>query len=299
MHSVASRDHFNPREFGRIARSQIEDRYESIWFQHATITKAAKKKVGKQQYDGFELQDADGKAYEGRKLILATGSRDLLPDIPGYKENWPCHIYQCLGCDGYEQRGTAVGILSFDSPMYAHMVQMAKALDPPSIRIFSNGPVKTDEPIQKALHLSRVFGATLDERKIVRLINNGPSHTDGVTIEFETGDPVTLGFLVHKPATVNRAQHLIDQLGIETVEAALGGHIKIMNSVFNDTSVHGVFAGGDTMVMMKQVAVAMGEGLKAAAGAGIQLGQEKAAAAVEAFDEVADGDKDKAETTSY
>ena len=279
MHTVASRDHFHPQEFRRIAREQIESRYDTVWFQETTISHAAKKKVGKEEFDGFELKDEAGRTYQGRKLVLATGSKDILPDIEGYKENWPEHIYQCLGCDGYEQRGSPVGMLSFDSPMYGHFVQMAKAFDPPSITIFSNGPVSTEEPIQKALQLSKCYGATLDERKIVRLVNNGSSHTDGVTIHFETGEPATLGFLVHKPPTVNRAQHLIDQLGLETEDKAKGGDIKIM-SMFNETSVRGVFAGGDTMVMMKQVAIAMAEGMKAAAGAGIQLGQERAEAAM-------------------
>ncbi|KAI8936276.1 hypothetical protein NX059_006698 [Plenodomus lindquistii] len=159
--------------------------------------------------------------------------------------------------------------------MYAHMVQMATAFDPPSITIFSNGPVKTEEPVQNALKLAKALGATLDERKITRMVNNGPSHADGVTLEFETGEAVTLGFIVHKPATVNRAQHLIEQLGVETVDLALGGHVKIAHPVFNETSVRGVFAGGDTMVMMKQVAIAMAEGLKDAVSAGVQIGQER------------------------
>jgi thioredoxin reductase len=305
MHTVALRDHINPRKFGRIAREQIESRYDSVWFQHATITHAAKKQISLPQesepYEGFELKDSDGQSYQGKKLILATGSKDIFPDIPGYQENWPSHIYQCLGCDGYEQRGSSIGILEFDSPMYAHMVQMATAFDPPSITIFSNGPLKKDEPVQEALKVARAFGATLDERKIVRLVYNGPSHTDGVTIHFEEGEPATLGFLVHKPATVNRAQHLIEQLGLETVDAAMGGHIKIMNTMFNEASVRGVFAGGDTMVMMKQVAIAMAEGLKAAAGAGIQIGQEKAKSAVKAFEEREgkEGVKDNVEAAFY
>ena len=279
MHTVASRDHFNPREFGRIAREQVESRYDTIWF-----------------------QDSDGHSYEGKKIILATGSRDVFPEIQGYKENWPAHIYQCLACDGYEQRGSAVGILGFDSPMYTHFVQMAIPLEPTSITIFSNGPIKQEEPVQEAMKLAKAFGATLDERKIVRLVNNGPSHTDGVTIHFETGEPVTLGFIVHKPATVNRAQHLIEQLGVDTVEPAMGGHIKIANAMFNETSVTGVFAAGDTMLMMKQVAIAMAEGLKAAAGAGMQIAQEKAKSLSKTFEEregTVEGEKDKAEVASY
>jgi thioredoxin reductase len=274
MHTVASQDHQDPYAFRKTARSQIESRYDTVWFQHSTITHAAKKALGSAQYSGFEVTDSSGVTYHGRKLILATGSKDIMPDIVGYVENWPSHIYQCLACDGYEQRGTPIGILSFDQPMGAHLVQMATSFDK-RITIFSNGPVSTDDAIQKALKLAYAFGARLDERKIVRLVNNGPSHTDGVTIEFDVGEPVTLGFIVHKPVTVNRAQHLLEQLGIETVDAAMGGHVKILNPMFNDTSVRGVFAAGDTMVLMKQVAIAMAEGLRAAIGAGMQLGQEK------------------------
>lgn len=292
MHTVASRDHTDPYLFRNTAREQIESRYEKVWFQQATITHAAKKLLGSGRYDGFEVKDSEGKTYEGRKLILATGSKDVMPDIEGYKENWPEHIYQCLACDGYEQRGTPIGVLSFDHPMSAHLVQMATAFDK-RITIFSNGPVSMDAPIQKALTVAKAFGAQLDERKVVRLVNNGPSHTDGVTIHFESGDPVTLGFIVHRPATVNRAQHLIDQLGVETVEPAMGGHVKITNPMFNETSVRGVFAAGDTMVMMKQVAIAMAEGLKAAAGAGMQLGQETSERIVKGFEARSEVEKAK------
>ncbi|KAJ4380684.1 hypothetical protein N0V86_004045 [Didymella sp. IMI 355093] len=283
MHTVASRDHQEPYSFRKTAREQIESRYETVWFQHATITHATKKLIGAEKYDGFEVKDSEEKTYLGRKLILATGSKDIFPDIPGYKENWPSHIYQCLACDGFEQRGTPIGILTFNHPSQGHYVQMAKAFDD-RITIFSNGAIPDDEPIQKALHVSKAFGAKVDDRKITRLVNNGPSHTDGVTIEFETGEPVTLGFIAHRPPTVNRAQHLIEQLGVETVDASMGGHIKIMNPMFNDTSVKGVFAAGDTMVMMKQVAFAMAEGLKAAVGAGMQMAQEKAEVVVREFE---------------
>ncbi|KAF2869659.1 hypothetical protein BDV95DRAFT_595992 [Massariosphaeria phaeospora] len=284
MHTVPSRDHFDPADFRRISREQIESRYDSVWFEKATITHAAKKIIGSEGYEGFEVKDSNGKTYGGRKLILATGSRDVFPDIAGYAENWPRHIFQCLGCDGYEQRGTPIGVLEFKHPMASHFVSMALNFDP-RVTIFSNGPVADAAPIQHALKVSKALGATLDERKITRLVNNGPSHTDGVTVEFETGEPVTLGFLVHKPVTVNRAQDLVEQLGLETVDPAMGGHVKVLNPMFNDTSVKGVFAAGDTMVMMKQVTVAMAEGVKAAAGAGIQLGEEKAVAALKAYEE--------------
>jgi|SRR5690242_10701300 len=283
MHTVASRDHHDPYSFRRTAREQIEARYDTVWFQHATITHATKKQIGEDNYDGFEVRDSNDKTYLGKKLILATGSKDIMPDIPGYKENWPEHIYQCLACDGFEQRGYPIGILEFKHPSQSHLVQMARAFDD-RVTIFSNGAITDDPPIQQALKVSQAFGAKVDSRKIVRLINNGPSHEDGVTIEFETGEPVTLGFIAHRPATVNRSQHIIDQLGIETVDSAMGGHVKIINPMFNETSVRGVFAAGDTMVMMKQAAIAMAEGLKAAAGASMQIAQERAEVVVGEFE---------------
>ena len=279
IHTVASRDHHDPYSFRRTAREQIESRYDTVWFQNSTITHTARKQIGENSYDGFEVRDSDNNSYLGKKLILVTGSKDIMPDIPGYKENWPQHIYQCLACDGYEQRGTPIGILEFKHPSQSHLVQMARAFDD-RITVFSNGDIPGDPPIQQALKVSEAFGAKVDTRKITRLVNNGPSHEDGVTIEFESGEPVTLGFIAHRPATVNRSQHLIDQLGVETVDPAMGGHIKITNPMFNETTVRGVFAAGDTMVMMKQAAIAMAEGLKAAAGAGMQIAQEKAEVAV-------------------
>ncbi|KAF2018650.1 FAD/NAD(P)-binding domain-containing protein [Aaosphaeria arxii CBS 175.79] len=283
MHTVATRDHFDPQEFRRIARDQIESRYKSVWFEKAIITHAAKKLIGPDgKYEGFQIKDDQGRTFEGKKLILATGSKDVLPNIPGYKDNWPSHIYQCLACDGYEQRGTPIGVLDLQ-PWTSHFVHMAQQLDD-RVTVFTNGPIPATlpPPIERSLKISKVFGAKFDERKIIRMVNNGPSYVEGITLEFELGEPVTLGFVVDKPPVVNRAQDLIDQLGLETVPLEQGGHLKV-NSM-NETNVRGVFAAGDTTVMMKQVVIAMADGLKAAAGAGMQIAEERTKEALKTFE---------------
>ncbi|KAF1956429.1 FAD/NAD(P)-binding domain-containing protein [Byssothecium circinans] len=283
MHSVISRDHMDPYEFRDISREQITSRYETVWFEKKTIKHAAKKLIGEDQYDGFEVKDSEGKTYEGRKLILATGSKDVLPDIPGYKENWPQHIYQCLGCDGFEQRGTKIGVLD-NSPMVAHFADMALRFDP-RVTIFTNGPVNPVPPVQQQFRIAKAIGAKVDERKIKRLLNNGPTHKEGVTVEFEEGESVTLGFIAAKPPTVNRAQDLIEQLGVECQDTPFGPIVKITNPMFNSTSVRGVFAAGDTMAMMKQVTLSMADGMKAAAGVGFELAAEKEATTLKALGE--------------
>ncbi|KAF2189816.1 FAD/NAD(P)-binding domain-containing protein [Zopfia rhizophila CBS 207.26] len=281
MHTVPSRDHSDPYEFRRISREQIKSRYHTVWFENTTITHAVRKLI-KNDCLGFEVKDNNNTTYLGRKLILATGSRDVFPDIEGYKENWPSHIYQCLACDGYEQSGTPIGILDFKSPMQSHIVGMALNFDK-RVTIFSNGPISNEAPIQQALKISKALGASVDERKIKRLINNGPSHEQGVTIEFEEGPSVSLGFIVHRPATVNRAQDLVEQLGLETGDPAMGGNVKVMD-MFNETSLRGCFAAGDTMALIKQATIAMAEGVKAGVGAGKQILEERAEDAVKALE---------------
>lgn len=91
MHTVLSRDGIHPEEFRKIARSQIE-RYPTISFKQAHIAHAANVEL-EPGYKGFELKDGDGNIFRGRKLVLATGSEDVLPDnIEGYRENWPQHM---------------------------------------------------------------------------------------------------------------------------------------------------------------------------------------------------------------
>ncbi|KAL1599784.1 hypothetical protein SLS60_007588 [Paraconiothyrium brasiliense] len=276
MHTVPSRDHVNPYEFRSIAREQITSRYRSVWFEQVTITQAMKKLLGKEKYDGFEVTDSEGRSYQGKKLILATGSRDVFPTIAGFKENWPQHIYQCLACDGFEQQGTPIGVLDC-SPKTAHFVNMALNFDS-RVTILTNGPVPGYPAIKQQLRICEAWGAKVDSRRIRRLINNGPTHEEGVTVEFEEGETLTLGFIAHKSATVNRSQDLIDQLGVECVDPGLGGHIKILNPMFNTTSVIGCFAGGDTMQAMKQATVSMADGLKAAAGAAMEIAAERESA---------------------
>ncbi|EUC46428.1 hypothetical protein COCMIDRAFT_92864 [Bipolaris oryzae ATCC 44560] len=307
MHTVASRDHFPPDDFRRISREQIEARYDTVWFHHATITCARKSVFAlptpPSPYQGFQITDDTGVSYRGKKLILATGSRDIFPAIPGYAENWPAHIYQCLACDGYEQRGSAIAILGFDASAYTHFVCMAAALDPAaSITILTNGKVREEAKVKEAVVVARAMGATLDERRIVGMVNNGASHVEGVTVRFEGGEEKRFGFVVHKPSTVNRAQGLIEELGVETVPEEAGGHVRIVNAMFNETSVRGVFAAGDTMVAMKQVVIAMAEGVKAAAGAGVQISQERVEEVrrgLERKEQVVGGEREKVEVVSH
>lgn len=93
MHTVLSRDGTHPEEFRRIALEQLE-KYPSVRVQKADIVSLKQVEV-MEGYSGFRAVDAEGKEYLGRKLVLATGTEDILPtdeEMPGYRENWPEHM---------------------------------------------------------------------------------------------------------------------------------------------------------------------------------------------------------------
>ena len=108
--------------------------------------------------------------------------------------------------------------------------------------------------VQQALKIGLASKARLDERKVKRLINNGPGPENGITVEFNDDNSVKLGMLLHCPLTENRGQHLIDQLSLSTRDS---GEI-IIDPIFCETSVKGCFAAGDTVNLVKQVALGMG-----------------------------------------
>lgn len=93
MHNVLSRDCTKPEDFRQIAREQIL-KYGTTDFYEADITSI--KKVEPTEADAtaipsyFEVVDKEGQKWNGRKVVLAMGSKEVLPtDVQGYKENWP------------------------------------------------------------------------------------------------------------------------------------------------------------------------------------------------------------------
>lgn len=83
MHNVITWDHQDPALFRKKAKEGILERYDTIKFRDTKVESVAKTFDGK-----FELRDADGKTWMGRKLVLAMGVRDIYPSIEGYHECW-------------------------------------------------------------------------------------------------------------------------------------------------------------------------------------------------------------------
>ncbi|WP_336485331.1 NAD(P)/FAD-dependent oxidoreductase [Methylobacterium nigriterrae] len=103
---VFTRDGTPPFELRARGHADLE-RYE-------TVERRAAEAVGARRLDGaFEVRFSDGRSERARRLILATGLHQNLPEVEGFDRYWGTGVHSCPYCDGFESR---------DAPLvaYAH-----------------------------------------------------------------------------------------------------------------------------------------------------------------------------------
>ncbi len=80
-HNFVTHDGKTPAEIAKLAKEDVE-KYDTVQFYNGTVVKTAK------TTEGFEIQTSSGEKFNTKKLILASGVKDIMPDIPGFAECW-------------------------------------------------------------------------------------------------------------------------------------------------------------------------------------------------------------------
>lgn len=83
LHTVPGWDHKDPQEFRQVSKKQIQGNYNTIQFVDGSVSSVVKKSDS-----CFQIEDDTGKIWEVKKVILAIGSSDVLPEITGYSKLW-------------------------------------------------------------------------------------------------------------------------------------------------------------------------------------------------------------------
>ncbi|KAH7381081.1 hypothetical protein BKA64DRAFT_764962 [Cadophora sp. MPI-SDFR-AT-0126] len=284
MHMVSTWDHRKPHEFRAAARAELVSRYPDQCTFVDRAVRAIKVNTTRMQTT-FEARDEAGSRYQGRKVILATGSRDLLPCINGFEECWGRGIVHCLLCHGHEESGSpSAGILAVDvfaEPSTLLRVLRACKQFVSRVCVYTNGNTRVAAQLREATSL--VSGCDIEPVVIERLEMVHPSR-DGpqtimkpsirIVLEAEEEDKEherahTHAWLVYHPGT-EQASDLPSQLG---VELTADGDIKL--GAFQETSQPGVFAAGDCSSPHKYFSTASVMGHMAGAGAAQQLQADK------------------------
>lgn len=112
-----------------------------------------------------------------------------------------------------------------------------------------------------------------DTRRIARIALKSPDDdsSTAVDITFEDGSTASEAFLTHAPMSQVRGP-FAEQLGLKMGQTP--GEYET-HGPFQETSVKGVYAVGDTMSMFKVWPNAVASGAQAAAGVAVKLQEEK------------------------
>src|SRR5579859_3043495 len=103
MHNFLSRDGMRPSEMLAVGRTEVLGYGAEIG--SATVVRLETTSTG------FDVVLDSGGTLAARRLLLATGLVDELPDIPGVRERWGRDVLHCPYCHGYEVRDQPLGVV--------------------------------------------------------------------------------------------------------------------------------------------------------------------------------------------
>ncbi|WP_215908945.1 NAD(P)/FAD-dependent oxidoreductase [Phreatobacter stygius] len=215
---------------------------------------------------GFRVETSDGQRAEGRRLVLATGITDILPDVPGLTPRWGKTVLHCPYCHGYEVGGGPIGVLAAAGPLSVH--QASLIADWGEVTLFANG-VDFDQAARTVLARRSV---AIEPVPVVAIEGAAPV-IDGIRL----GDGRLVAVKALFVAAPNRmASGLAAALGCAFDQTPLGAIIRTDSSKL--TTVPGVYAAGDAARAMANITFAAADGVQAGLGLHHQLIAEEVAA---------------------
>jgi thioredoxin reductase len=252
-HNVFTRDGVSPLEILATAKEQLKA-YPSVNIVQERVITAAK------EDRAFRLETASG-VFTARKVIMATGVKDILPEIEGIQALWGNKVIHCPYCHGWEARNTPIAFIANDE-VAVHQIPLIYNLNK-DLTIFTNGKSTFSEEQHTSF---RKWGIGLIETHVTAI----EDVADGIRIILADGA------VHHKSAAYVRSvrlqfhNELAVQLGCELDES---GAIKV--DELQQTTIPGVFATGDVAhPMMHQVMVAAAGGLRAGGMCNAQISTE-------------------------
>jgi thioredoxin reductase len=195
---------------------------------------------------------AESKTFEARRLLLATGLRDLTPDCPGFREFYGSTVHHCPDCDGYEVRDKRVAVLSHNHNSAGFATKL--------LTWTKHLTVLSDGREVSAANRSELADLDIPTRAESVVGLEGDTSTRQLQrVLFAKGDPLECDALFFNLGT-KPASNFHETLGCEL--DAESGLVAVDNT--RQTSVEGVYAAGDLTPNSQLAVVAAAEGAMAA-----------------------------------
>ncbi|NOV96726.1 NAD(P)/FAD-dependent oxidoreductase [Isoptericola halotolerans] len=221
----------------------------------------------------FAVTLDDGRVSRSRRLLVATGLRDELPDVPGLAEHWGRDVVHCPFCHGYEVRDRRIGVLA-TGPHAARQALLFSQWSDQVVLLGHTAAVPAEEDAAKLA----VRGVTVVPGA-VREVTSDDGRLSGVLLD--DGSTVALDALA--VATTMRARaDVVAQLGLQVAPHPSGQGEHVVADETGRTSVPGVWVAGNAGNLVAQVSTAAAEGAWAAAQITFDLVDADATALVDA-----------------
>ena len=188
---------------------------------------------------------------KARFVLLATGVRDRRPGLPGEEEATKRSLLRyCPVCDGYEATGRSVGVIGADSHAIAEALFLTTWSKQVTLLTFGR-PGLTEE--DRKLLAERQLGLIEDR------IAAAEFQSEKVQLDFASGRRLTLD-TVYGALGVEPLSELAREAGAELDDEGF-----VVVDEFQRSSIEDLYAAGDVVKSLSQIAVAMGQAAIAAA----------------------------------
>ncbi|MCE3076242.1 NAD(P)/FAD-dependent oxidoreductase [Chryseobacterium gwangjuense] len=249
-HNFLTQDGEIPAIIAGMGKNEVK-MYNTVTFTDDLAVKGVKTE------DTFKIETASGEKYTAKKLIFATGIKDIMPDIPGFSESWGISVLHCPYCHGYEVRNEKTGILGNGD--YAYELSKMISNWTKDLTIYTNGQsTLAPEQVRKL----ESHNIKIVEKEIKKLDHiNG--HIQNMVFNDDTVLPLTA---LYSPRPFIQHCSIPEVLGCEVTE---DGYLKVNG--FQETSIYGIYASGDNTTRMRTVANAVATGTTAGIAASKKL----------------------------
>ncbi|MFJ8139442.1 NAD(P)/FAD-dependent oxidoreductase [Streptomyces sp. NPDC096013] len=253
MQGYLTRDGMSPAEFLALGREEIA-RYgvDLVRDRAVDVTKG----------DGFAVALAGGETVHARRIVVATGLKDELPDVPGVAERFGRDVIHCPYCHGWEVRDQAFGVLA-TTPLSVHQALMVSQWSK-DVTLFLH-TVAESELSDDDLRRLAAAGVAVVPGEVAELVVEDDRLT-GVRLAAGTHSG---GGATHPREAVFVAPRavpqtgLLEKLGAELQETPFGAYPVVDPTGL--TTVPGVWAVGNAMGFGEQVVNAASAGYRAGA----------------------------------
>jgi thioredoxin reductase len=207
-----------------LARGRAEAQESGAELRSGRVTKI--EKAG----DTFEVT-VGGSMIRARRIVLAYGLRDTLPEIPGIEAHYGRTVHHCPDCDGYESRDQRIGVIGWGKKVVGLALKLLQWSE--DIVVFTDGHAREWDEEEHSKLLAERIG--VKDEKIVAL-DGDPLYAAVLS----TGERVPVQRLFFN-IRVERSCDLAESLGCRVADDAP----NVIVDEHQQTTVEGVWAVGD------------------------------------------------------